>query len=394
MGSCWRGLLSVCLVAVAVRAAAAAPFVPVDDSQVLERLPVAGSVELRELHGLRAELTEHPQDLPLAIRFAQRCIEIGRALADPRYFGHAEAALARWWTLPRPPAEVLLLRATLKQNRHDFTAALADLELALRSEPRMAQAWLTRAVILQVQGRYDQAHASCLPLLRLGETLRGTLCLGSVMSVSGQARAAYALLGTALQQTAGAGTEDRLWALTALGETALRLGDFDAAASHFRSALKSSPGDVYALGAYADLLLDQQRWQQVIDLLKDHTRIDTLLLRLAVAERRAGAAALPRHVEDLRVRFAAAQLRGERLHQGDEARFHLLLLDQPATALDLANSNWALQREPRDARILLEAALATHDRAAARSALALTAAISVQDAQLSRLAAQLRTVAR
>jgi tetratricopeptide (TPR) repeat protein len=394
MGSCWRALLCVCLVAVAVRAVTAAPFVPSDDAHVLERLPVDGSVGLRELRGLRAELAEHPQDLALALRFAQRCIETGRALADPRYFGHAEAALASWWALPRPPAQVLLLRATLKQNRHDFSAALDDLELALQMEPRMAQAWLTRAVILQVQGRYDQAHASCLPLLRLGETLLGSLCLGSVMSVNGQARAAYALLGAALEQSAGAGTEERLWALTALAEAAMRLGEFDAAASHLNSALAVSPTNVYALSAYADLLLDQQRWQQVIELLKVHARNDTLLLRLTIAERRAGTPDWTRHLEDLRARFAAAQLRGERLHQGEEARFHLLLLDQPATALDLATSNWALQREPRDARILLEAALASRDRAAARSALALTTAIAGQDVQLSRLTAQLRTMTR
>ena len=45
------------------------------------------------------------------------------------------------------------------------------------------------------------------------------------------------------------------------------------------------------------------------------------------------------------------------------------LLDRPARALQLARENWATQREPADARILLEAALAAGDPAAARPVL-------------------------
>ena len=63
----------------------------------------------------------------------------------------------------------------------------------------------------------------------------------------------------------------------------------------------------------------------------------------------------------LKSRFDAAALRGDKLHQQEEARFHLHLLERRARALSLARENWTLQREPRDARILLEAALAAND---------------------------------
>src|SRR5262249_20308787 len=71
----------------------------------------------------------------------------------------------------------------------------------------------------------------------------------------------------------------------------------------------------------------------------------------------------------LRSRFDAAALRGDKLHQQEEARFNLYLIGDKAKALALAQENWTLQREPRDARILLEAALAMKDPAAAPGAL-------------------------
>lgn len=68
-------------------------------------------------------------------------------------------------------------------------------------------------------------------------------------------------------------------------------------------------------------------------------------------------------VAALKARFDAAQLRGDTVHRREEARFALQLLDRPDQALKLALENWAVQKEPADARILLEAA-----RAAGRDA--------------------------
>jgi len=54
----------------------------------------------------------------------------------------------------------------------------------------------------------------------------------------------------------------------------------------------------------------------------------------------------------------------------------------------LASRNFALQKEPRDARILLEAALASSEPAAARPALDWMAATGIEDPALARLAAR------
>jgi len=153
--------------ALAPAVAGAKPFVPADDAEVLERLPPTVTAEKRALRRLRSALADRPHDLERATKLAWRYIAVSRAESDPRYRGYAQAVLAPWWALDHPPLEVLVLRATLHQARHDFDGALADLAWVLARDPRNAQAWLTRAVVLQVQGDYGAALSSCSRLHRL-----------------------------------------------------------------------------------------------------------------------------------------------------------------------------------------------------------------------------------
>lgn len=285
---------------------------------------------------------------------------------------------------------MLVLRATLKQNRHEFTDALKDLSRALSAQPRNAQAWLTRATLLQVRGEYAEAGRSCLPLVRLADALVAVTCMSSAAGLNGQARKSYEALKSALEVSPDAGPEERLWALTVLAEAAARLGDAEAAERHFREALSIGRRDAYLLAAYADFLLDRGREDEVIALLRQETRADGLLLRLALAEQRLQSPELASHVALLDACFAASRARADTVHQGEEARFTLHLLKEPARALALAASNWAVQREPRDARVLLEAALAARQPAAARPVVAALKQSRLEDVQLSRLISQLQ----
>jgi hypothetical protein len=181
--------------------------------------------------------------------------------------------------------------------------------------------------------------------------------------------------------------QERLWALTVLAEIATRLGYARAAEAHFKEALSLGLRDTYLLGAFADFLLDEGRAKEVEALLKTDTQPDGLLLRLALAERQLASPQLPSHVQNLSARFAANRMRGERLHLRDEARFTLYLLAKPDEALQLAKRNWAVQKEPWDARVLLEAALQAHDPLAARPVLDWLQATRLEDKRLQDLAA-------
>ena len=343
---------------------AAAPFVPEHDGQVLERLPFApGDPVQRRLRALRDQLTRTPNDLPLAVVVAAGYAELGHVTGDPRYAGYAQAALAPWWGLERPPQEVLVLRAALRQRMHQFNLALADLVTVVDANPRNAQARLMRATVHQVQGAYDQAREDCRALQDLTEKLVWTACLANLNGVTGKLRESYDQLRSALAKSVA---EPNLqgWVLTSLGELATRAGMVQEAEAHFRAALTLAPADYYILGAYADYLLDNGRFEDVVALLRDKTASDPLLMRYALALQAQNSKELAAQVEQLADRFAASRLRGDKAHLREEARFTLHLLNAPAAALNLAQENWQVQKEPADVRILLEAALAAHDNAA------------------------------
>jgi hypothetical protein len=332
----------------------AVPYVPGDDKQVVERLPyTAADAATRELRALRDQLQLQPNKLELAVRVARRYIEIGRSTADPRYAGYAQAALGPWWNLDEPPVEVLVLRATLRQRLHEFDAALADLDRALKTHPRAAQARLTKATVLQVQGFYDRAKTECLALQKLAPELVAAACLTSITSVNGQLLGSYNQLRAVLNRHPEADADTQSWVSTMLGEIAARAGMAEAAEQHFRAALAVDGADSYLLAAYADFLLDAKRAAEVVTLLKDKTRADGLLLRYALALKALNAELLSEQVAQLRARFEASRLRGDRVHLREEACFTLHLLGDAATALKLAQDNWRVQKEPADARFFL-----------------------------------------
>ena len=157
----------------------------------------------------------------------------------------------------------------------------------------------------------------------------------------------------------------RAWMLSYLADMAARLGEWRAAETHYQSALVADPSDAFLLAAYADLLLDLKRPQEAIKLLTGQERADGLLLRLALAQRVARDEKWRESRDVLATRFAAAKLRNDRVHLREEARFTLHLLDQPEMALALALENWRIQKEPADARLVLDAAHAAGQPTAA-----------------------------
>lgn len=365
------------------------PYLPADDGQVLERLSMnAADSEAREITTLRTTLARDPRNLGVATQLAARYIAVGRSEGDPRLFGKAQAVLAPWWNEPAPPPQARLLRATIRQQAHEFDQALADLDAILTAQPTNAQAWLSKASLLLVQGRYDEARQACRPLVHLSARHIALTCLSDIAGLTGQAAHSRELLSWAASQS-GVPDRERLWILTALAELSARTGQPQAAEMYFADARRIGIKDQYLLGAYADFLLDHSRPQDTITLLRGETRADGLLLRLTLAEQALHLPVAKDHTAILTARFAASRDRGTRIHLREEARFALALLADPQRAITLAQDNWAIQKEPWDARLLLESALAAGDRDAAKPVLDWITTNHIDDTRLRALVARL-----
>jgi hypothetical protein len=374
---------------------AAAPYTPATDDELVETLrqrPLdAGERLSREL---RAQARRQPGHLPVALQLARAAIERARRDGDPRELGQAQAALAPWWSVPDPPPAVRLLRATVLQSRHDFGAALADLDLLLAANGTplelQAQAELTRAAVLQVQGRYALAAGGCERLLQpryraLGAAaeLPARVCLAELASLRGDTTSAR----SALQRLAAqAGAQQAGWLALVRAELAERLGDSREAQALYRQALARAgdDADVYTLAACADWLLDQGRAREAASLLEGREQADALLLRLAHAWKLLQDPRAPAASAALQRRFAATRQRGDTPHLREEAYAALRLQGNPALALQLALDNWAQQKEPADARLLAEAAFAAAQPAAAAPLQEFMRSTGYHDTRLAR----------
>ncbi len=166
-----------------------------------------------------------------------------------------------------------------------------------------------------------------------------------------------------------------------------------AAERHFKAALDqlaaADQRDPYLLTAWADFLIAHGRAAEAVGLLGDFTRVDNLLLRLALAESAVGDAQLEEHMRLLQARFDETRQRGDTVHLREETMFELRLRKNAKRALELATQNWKTQREPADARLLLQSAQASGQPDAAQPVLDWMQATGIEDPELKTLAAAL-----
>ena len=368
----------------------AAPRLPASDDEVLERLATRpGDSFARERTALQSVLSRDPRNLDMAMRLAQMHVARGRSESDPRELGRAQAVLAPWWGEREPPVPVLVLRATLRQTNHQFDLARADLQQAVRREPGNAQAWLTLATVQQVTGELSASRQSCERLATLVPAMIHAPCLAAIDGVSGRATEALASLAAVLDQGRAAPAGLRAWATSLQAELAERVSRDADAERLYRAALALDPRDAYSIAAYADFLLDQGRPAEALALVPADSGADPLLLRRALALRALHSPEAAGEADRLAARFAASHARGDRVHLREEARFALEVLLDPPAALALARDNWKVQKEPTDARILLEAAAAARDPAAAREVVAWVRSTRLEGRRIGTLVASL-----
>lgn len=350
----------------------AAPFVPKDDAVVL------AEVTPGTRHSELATRQMAARRLDVALPLAQLYIKQSRSTGDLRFLGYAEAVLEPWVGPGTTSADALVLHATVLQSRHDFAGALKVLERARALRPDDAQAWLTSATVLRVLGEYEQSLAGCA---RLTDFAVSQLCKQGVLGLSGALGSAYA----AIQQidSQAMPPEERAWRDSELGEMAVRLGR-DVEAEHwFQNGLRASPGDFYIRAAYADLLLRNGRAREALTLLQGQESLEPLLLRIAIAQKMLRDPGLKQSSERLAAAFETEAQRGDGVHRREEARFLLEVRDDPRAALAAAMENWKVQREADDVLLLIRAAYAAGNPAAAQSATEFVRVHRLQDARIA-----------
>jgi tetratricopeptide (TPR) repeat protein len=377
-------IIAAAVATLVASAALAAPYRPSDDATVLVTVPPPAVSTQAAIRKSQIALAANPNDLAQALEVARVAIRDGRASADPRRYGQAQAALAPWWSIPDAPMNVRVLRAIIRQSLHDFAGAEADLDAILRLDPRNGQARLTRAFVRQTVGALADAKDDCRRLPPSIGVTAVAVCLLRMEALTGSAGTALERFDQIIRIDPRSEPSVRRWARGVGADMAAMLGQTEAADLHFSEATANG-GDIPTLVAFADHLLDTDRPAEVLTLLAGRSEADIVYLRLAIAGKRLDDARAPQWTALLADRFAAAKAGGVQLHLREEARFELEVRGNAATALGLALANWKVQKEPSDARLVLQTALAAGDPAAAADVLAFIAKTGLADARIRPL---------
>lgn len=329
--------------------ALAAPRVPASPQEVLAVLPE--SLPLR---------SQTASTLPDSVQQAGQLLALAQQSGDPRYLGYAEARLNHWLQQPVVAADVLLMRARIRQFNHQFDAALSDLAQVLQRQPADAEALLLVASIHQLRADYGPALASCRRLRNFDTLTLALICEAGIDAVNGRAVQAENTLQRLLPVVASLELGQQDWFYLIYGDLLLRQGRLAQAESYYRRLDRNHP---VALAALADVWLQQKRYAEVQKLLLNHQQHDGLLLRLALAEQALHSPQVMVLTRTLAQRFAALRMRGDNSHLREEAMFSFYLQQDNARALLLARANWQQQREPQDAEIYWQIAVASQSAA-------------------------------
>ncbi|HAR76396.1 MAG TPA: hypothetical protein DCR60_09345, partial [Psychrobacter sp.] len=214
-------------------------------------------------------------------------------------------------------------------------------------------ALLTLSSLLVVQGQFEDAMSYCKKLTDPSLRVYQLACVAQIQSMTGQLTEAKQKLSGLAAIAPGLDPSTARWIYLMQADAALRSKDVPLATQVF-SVMDTQT--VPALMARADWLLERQEYQEVRQLLQDHTDKDSLLLRLISAQIKLGDPKAKQNLALMKERIEVWKLRQEIAHIRDQATY-AMLANQTDSALKLARENWQDQRETADILLYATAAI-------------------------------------
>ena len=305
------------------------------------------------------DIQSNPDDPPIVFNAADVLITQGRIAGNSEIVAVADTILAAMSETANNP-RALKLRAVATQYLHDFDKALALLDQSLAIDKLDPSAILTRANILLVQGKLSAAKAACRSLVRAQRFDLFMLCdtsakaIGPEATISAQRLSDFVELGRMDSALEG-------YAYSVLGEIAMFQGDNIEAQRLLEKAQMLDTTNLRIRMIHADSLLNLGRPEDAIEVLNVPANTDSLLVRRALAYKRAGKKrTLARASKEMELLIQGNLNAGHTAHAREEALYFLEVSNDYPEALKRANINWQLQREFEDARLLLDSAKAAN----------------------------------
>jgi Tfp pilus assembly protein PilF len=347
-----------------------------------------------QLRALDQARRAQPHNLDAALAYGRAVFMLGLVEGDLRWFGSAKAAMGPWWQAAELPADGYFLRGLIQQGFHDFKAGLADIDRAIALEPRRAEFWSWRFALHLLLADMASARQDTEEMARLFGKEEADVYRAVLLCRTGQPLPAVQMLMQAIRSPSYQDGSSQDWIGFHLGEAHRLAGQPAQAMAVWGERLKASPQSHLLRLSLAELLNQQGQYRQAKAVAMKQADMasltDALLMQTLLASRGLKDADEARLASQMDARLRAQALRQEALIERPKLIYQIAYGQDLAAGLALSIENWQLQKEPPDAVLFAQAALALGQAQAASSVVEWAEKSGYSDPQLAPLLRQLR----
>lgn len=376
-------------------------FKPAASAVVLSASVHAAKGRPDSLRALDQAWRAQPQNLPTALAYARAVFTLGLTEGDLRWYGSAKAALKPWWTVADLPAEAYFLRGLVKQGFHDFQEGLQDINRAIALEPARAEFWSWRFALHLLLADMSAAQKDIEEMGRLLGAEEADVYRAVLLYRTGQPLPAVAMLSRAIRSANYQDAASQDWLGFHLGEAHRVAGQPAKALAVWGQRLKASPQSHLIRLSLADLLNQQGQYREAKTIAmaatssnapnSPATLTDALLMQAVLASRGLKDPDEGRLASQLEARLQSQALRQEALIERPKLIYQIAYGRDLKAGLALSIDNWQLQKEPPDALLFVQAALALGQARAAEPVVKWAEKTGYTDPQLTPMLAQLQS---
>jgi tetratricopeptide (TPR) repeat protein len=356
-------------------------------------VPATLSPAEQSMAAARRMLAKNPKDFEAYNALALALSRRARETSDVKFYTQAEDALKKSFEISPGNFDGERTAVWLLLGKHEFPSALeraTDLNKKMPDDV-MLYGFLTDANV--ELGNYEAAEKAAQWMLNLRPgNMPAVTRAAYLRELFGDVEGSLDLMNMALQSTPPNEAEDRAWIMSQIGHLQLGSGKISDAERALEQALATFPGYHYALANLAKVRIEQRRYSEAVDLLKQRyegARHAENLYDLAVAMELAGRKG---EAQTAFAEFESKSLAESVKKDNSDRELIFYYADhaqQPAKALEIAKQEvvW------RDDAFTLDAyAWALHvngDDAEARKQIETALAVGIRDAQIYRHAGEI-----
>lgn len=335
-------------------------------------LVVLGLLQLSDTV-LASPATDQIQPPQQAARETLTMIDLAQSQGDTSYYGYARGKIAPWWNLngqPQEPSQgqpqrlseenlppdLLLARAILRQQQHQFQMALNDLQPLITQGYAEVQARLIRANIYLAMGQPNKAQRDCQAIALLTDPLVTANCMAQARLGMRPPQPVINSLQQLIANQHQVSTELLVEIWITLGQLQRSNRQYQQALESYSQALRLQPRHPFLLVQYCSLLIHLGELETLAAYFEQPPQSNELWIYWTYAR-------LARSIEISVQERADLNQTMDFIKQASQDHpqvktltlYYYLLKPESSLMLKFAQENWQQQKSPEDAHLVLQA---------------------------------------